>query len=316
MKHICFVACLLATIPVAAQKITAFYDYQWKRCEAAKARFYSEMEKTDSGWLRSDYYMGGSQTIQMRALFQDSACKIHNGNVKFYYPNGHLSSAGRMINNKNEGICLSFYSNGMLSDSALYHNGRPVGYKFRWHANGYMSDSTAHVNDSMDVYVSWFDNGSPSAAGYYLRGKFHGKWQFFHKSGKPAAKESYDHGKLTAAEFFNEDGSLLEDTAKATVKATFKGGLEGWGKYLERNLYWPTGLKFDNGGMAVVALDITIDETGKVELVEVAIPFHPEFDKIALKVLRNSPNWQPAVSHNRKIKSTFRQPVVFRQPES
>lgn len=81
----------------------------------------------------------------------------------------------------------------------------------------------------------------------------------------------------------------------------------------KRNLYWPTGLKFDNGNMAVVSLDVTIDETGKIESVDVAIPFHPEFDKIAMKVLRNSPNWQPAINHNRKVKSIFRQAVVFSQ---
>jgi TonB family protein len=314
VKINCFIVCLVISLQATAQKTTMYYDYLWHPCDPLKARFYGELEKTDSGWLRKDYFLGNKR-LQMQALYEDSACKIHNGQVLFYYANGRLSSRGQMVHNKNEGVCVSFHANGMMSDSAFYHDGRPVGYDFRWHANGMMLDSIAHINDSMDVKVSWFDNGSPDAAGYLLHGKMQGKWQFFHKNGKLAAKEVYERGKLISCEYYNEDEKMQTDTSKVHAGATFKGGLAGWQKYLQNNLYWPNGYAFTNGDMAVVVVDITINEDGKPENTEVSVPFHPEFDSIALKILRNSPNWQPAMNHNRKVKSRFSQPVTFRQTE-
>lgn len=121
---------------------------------------------------------------------------------------------------------------------------------------------------------------------------------------------------LVTAEYLNEDGSKLADTSQSHAGASFKGGLSGWQHYLNNKLYWPGGYEFSNGNQAVVLIQLTINEDGNLENVEVAIPFHPVFDKIALDIIRNSPAWKPAISHNRKVKETFLQPVTFIQPEN
>ncbi len=314
MKLIYCLGILLATFEALAQKTESYYDWQWKPCESIKARFYSTLEKTDSGWLRFDYFLSGPK-LQMKALFADSTCEIYNGTSVFLFPNGQVSRMGRQIHNKREGVCLRFHSNGMMADSAFYHNDVPQGINMGWWPNGTLRDSIAHVNDSMDVQVSWFDTGVPSGAGYLLHGKMHGKWQFFHKSGQIAAIESYDHGKALAKQFFKEDGTPQTDTSKGLSAASFKGGGNAWQKWLSSKLVWPTGYQFSNGDMAVTVVDIVIDEDGKVESAEVSTPFHPEFDKLAIAVIRHSPNWTPAIHHNRRVKSYFRQPVTFRQEE-
>ena len=55
--------------------------------------------------------------------------------------------------------------------------------------------------------------------------------------------------------------------------------------------------------------------SGKVIDAEVSLPFHPEFDKIALSIIKDSPAWTPATAHNRKVKAYRRQPITFAQPE-
>lgn len=314
LRTICFFIFCMVTLSVTAQKKEAYYDYSWKPADPLKARFYSTVEKTDSGWFRNDYFLG-TMKLQMQALYEDSSCEITNGRSVFFYANGKVSSVGRMVHDKNEGVCLSFYYNGMMSDSALYHNGRPVGNRMGWHRNGIISDSIVHVNDSVDVAFSWFDNGVPSAAGYVLKGRQNGKWQYFHRTGGLAALEVYQNGKLVSAEYHNEDGTTHTDTAKSHRPASFKGGVQGWLQYLQKNLYWPSNLQFSNGDMAVVVVDMVIGEDGKVESADIDTPFHPAFDDIALKIVKNSPPWQPAISHNRRVKSHFRQPVTFRQTE-
>jgi hypothetical protein len=56
-----------------------------------------------------------------------------------------------------------------------------------------------------------------------------------------------------------------------------------------------------------------IDEEGKVQNLYVSIPFHPVFDKIALRMVQESPKWLPAISHNRTVSTWFTQPVSFVQ---
>ena len=58
-----------------------------------------------------------------------------------------------------------------------------------------------------------------------------------------------------------------------------------------------------------------INEEGKVEDAEVTTPFYPKFDKIAKEAIESSPNWIPAISHNRSVKFWIKQAVTFIQIE-
>lgn len=297
-----------------AQKTEAFYDFFWKPCAPENARYYTTIEKTDSGWLRQDYYVSTGK-LQMRALYEDQACKIKNGNSIYFHANGNPSIVGRYIHGKQSGICISYHSNGMMLDSALFQNGEVVDKRFRWHRNGYLSDSINRVNDSTYVQVGWFDDGSLAYAGHIVKEMEEGKWKYYHHNGELSSLEIYKKGKIISVEYYDETGKLQTDTTAVNREATLKGGEAAWKKYLEKNLYWPTGLKFTTAADVTVGVSFTIDENGKVLDAEVSMPFHEEFDKIALKIIKNSPQWLPATAHNRKVKAYRRQPITFSQEE-
>jgi antitoxin component YwqK of YwqJK toxin-antitoxin module len=317
IKALKFFLVLLFTglcIAAIAQKTESFYDYNWKASTPENARFYSTVEKTDSGWLRNDYFINGV-SLQMRALYEDKDCKIQNGQYYYYHANGYASSLGRMVKSKQEGVCMRYHSNGMTADSAFYKNGRPTGYRLIWHRNGFLSDSIAHINDSIDVQIGWFDDGAPSSGGYLLRGKKHGKWIYYHHTGVSSGTEVYSNGDLVSKEYFNEDGTPQPDIAKTNTDATFKNGTQAWTNYLEKKLYWPPGYKITNANMVTVGVQFVIDEAGKPQDVEIVVPFKTEFDKIAVNIIRNCPEWKPAIRQNRKVKMLFRQAVTFQQDE-
>lgn len=314
-KNLTFIFCLLFLLPSNGQKKEAFYDFYWNPCDPTSARYYSTVEKTDSGWLRKDYFIG-TMKLQMQVLYEDETCKIPNGNVYYYHANGNPSMIGRKVHGKKEGVCMNFHSNGMTEDSAIYKNDKAIGNKLSWHRNGYTSDSVSHVNDSLDVHVGWFDHGGHAFAGYLLYGKRHGKWQYFHHNGKLSALIKYEKDIVVDKQYFNEDGSTLLDTSQVNKEAAFaKGGLSGWKKYLEKKLHWPHGLKFNTSAQATVGVSFSINEQGKVEDVEIVVPLHPEFDKIAERIIKESPDWVPGVLHNRKVKSWHTQPITFAQTE-
>jgi len=305
---------LLLPFFLFSQKTETYYDYFWKPCSAENARYFSLVEKTDSGWFRKDYFLS-SRTLQMQGLYEDENCKTSNGFFKFYYPNGSPSSIRRFIHGKWEGVGISYYSNGMILDSGLFHEGNVVDKRLRWHRNGYMSDSVTRINDSTEVEIAWFDDGAVANAGYLVNGKQNAKWKYYHHNGQLSSLETYANGKLTVAEYFDENGRPLADTSGVNKEAAFKGGEQAWKKYLERKLHWPPGLQFSRTAAVTVGIDFTVDENGKIIDAEVSVPFHPDFDNIALSIIKGSPAWIPATAHNRKVKAYRRQPVTFEQSD-
>ena len=136
-----------------AQNIERYYDFRWKECEPNAARFYSKIAKTDSGYLRKDYYIR-ERKLQMNGMYLDSLCKIRNGHFTLYHANGVLESCGKLIQNKREGLWLSYYNNGFMKDSTVYSNGEMVGKSLSWYSNGYPSDSISLNEDRSGVQVS------------------------------------------------------------------------------------------------------------------------------------------------------------------
>jgi antitoxin component YwqK of YwqJK toxin-antitoxin module len=300
-----------------SQKIEKFYNYRWTEVtNAAKARFYAIIENKDTVWQRQDFYIQEAR-LQMSGYYKEAECKIEHGEFSWYHPNGLLQTRGRYVNGKKNGVWLSFHSNGMMSDSVFYNeNGGVVGTRLGWHANGMMADSTMINPDGSGVSIYWWENGNPSAAGRYAAGfKRQGKWQYFHSNGQLASLETYNNGQLVDKEYFDEKGNKQSDTTNRDREASFPGGLAAWQKYLQKNLYFPSQYKLTNTDEAVVMVRFAVNEDGSVSEPAVTISLHPDFDKIALDVIRRSPKWQPAISHNRKIKEYHSQPITFAQPE-
>jgi antitoxin component YwqK of YwqJK toxin-antitoxin module len=293
--------------------IERYFDHNWKETVSAdQARFYSLAESKDSGWLRRDYFIN-LKKVQMLGLYEDKENKIKNGTFYWLYPNGAFKQVGKYIHNKKVGVWLGFYDTGVMADSSNYIDGNPSGISLSWYRDGTAKDSLNVNENGLGVYISWFDNGQPSSAGRYIEfNKQHGRWQYFHKNGKISAVELYDRGVLKDKQYFDESGSSM-DTAFHDKSAEFPGGDKAWYKFLSKNLHFPSNTELANSHFAFVVISGIINEEGKVIQVEVSVPFDTEFDAIALKAVKNSPSWLPAINHNRKVYHYFNQCVMFSQ---
>lgn len=314
MKAFLLFVFFLTTFQITAQKIEKYYDYAWHPTEdIGRARYYALIEKKDSLWQRSDYFIR-EKKLQMFGSYRDEENKIAVGHFDYYYANGFLESTGEYVNGKKHGLWLQYHENGMMRDSSFYDNGNIVGISQGWHRNGYPADSLVYNNDGSGMGIFWFDNGNPSSAGRYAAGrKMHGRWQFFHQNGNLSSLEVYDTGNLLSKQYFDEAGKEIKDTTSKDTAASFPGGQKAWAKYLQKNLYFPSQWKLSNTDQVIITVDWVIDEEGNISNVFVSAPFHPDFDKIAVNVISKSPKWNPAISHNRKIKAYRRQPVTFSQ---
>lgn len=310
MKQKLFSIFILLSLFANAQKQTAYYDYNWNICKLENARFVSVVEKTDSGFLQLDYFLS-TFSLQMQGLYKDSTTKIKNGNFFYYYPNGNISSMGKYINDKKEGLWLKYYNDGMMEDSANYKEDEIFGISLAWHQNGFLRDSLNVDESGKATDLTWFDNGQLSAAGILLNKKPFGKWKYYHKNGKPSAIEIYEENKLVNKYLFGEDGITIPDTTSQDRTVMFKGGTKSWKIFLQKNLRIPSDYNPSKDFLATVVLAFYIDEEGKISDPFVETPFKTDFDNEALRVIKKAPKWLPAIYHNRRVSVFVRQAISF-----
>ena len=249
----------------------------------------------------------------MKGLYKDNLTKIPDGWFTFYYANQQVERIGKNVNGKKEGTWFEFHPNGMMSESTVYHNDNQTGISMSWYSNGFPEDSiTILDNSEISIHVNWFDNGNLAAAGRMLKNKSHGVWQYFYKSGKLAAKEEYDNGKLLNGTYYDENNNELTDTAdRIKKKAAFPGGEKTWQKYMLKNAFFPRDYVITNSDHVTIVVSAMIDEEANVTEPIVEIPFKEPFNEMALSILKKSPKWIPAMSHNRPVKQGIRQPITF-----
>jgi protein TonB len=97
---------------------------------------------------------------------------------------------------------------------------------------------------------------------------------------------------------------------KVEIESEYPGGAAAWMRYLNRNLRYPQEA-IDNEIQGTVIVQFIVDKEGKVSDVE-AISGPEELRAEAVRVIKKSGKWTPAVQNGRQVKSYKKQPIVFR----
>jgi periplasmic protein TonB len=97
---------------------------------------------------------------------------------------------------------------------------------------------------------------------------------------------------------------------KVEIESDYPGGTAAWQRYLQKNLVYPEEAQ-NNEIQGQVVVKFIVDKEGKVSEVE-AISGPNELRDEAMRVIRKSGSWTPAVQNGRKVKSYKSQPINFR----
>jgi TonB family protein len=175
-----------------------------------------------------------------------------------------------------------FNENGWLDSTGLVYNGRKDG---NWY---YME------RDSVNVSVHE----------EYERGRFQKRTDYLNK------RTTYATGRIEPFKQEKEEEDSAKTFTVVQVEAEFPKGLKGWRTYLEKNLKIPD--RFTNlvkgNGRATVVLTFRVDKTGNVSNVQLQRSAEWSVDMEAIRVVRNSPKWEPATQDGK--------PVIYRQRQS
>lgn len=97
---------------------------------------------------------------------------------------------------------------------------------------------------------------------------------------------------------------------KVEIESEYPGGAAAWQRYLNRNLRYPQDA-IDNEIQGTVVVQFIVDKEGNVSEVE-SISGPKELRDEAVRVIKKSGKWTPAVQNGRQVKSYKKQPIVFR----
>jgi len=97
---------------------------------------------------------------------------------------------------------------------------------------------------------------------------------------------------------------------KVEIESDYPGGIAAWARYLTKNLNYPEEAQ-NSEIQGTVIVKFIVDKEGKVSDVE-AISGPNELRDEAVRVIKKSGNWIPAVQNGRKVKSYKSQPINFR----
>ncbi|MEX8549265.1 MAG: TonB family protein [Mucilaginibacter sp.] len=271
----------------------------------------------------------------------DSGTVLYN--VLEYYLNGNQKMIGKSSTIDPitlEGTSASFYPNKKRKQVANYEKGYMLGVVYDYYQNGKLYRSLEYVDnknrspqpgsmgkeeiihlvyDSTGVETVKEGNGhypifgadyqTIEEEGDVKNGKRNGVWKGTSNKGKISFTEEYADGKFIKGTSTDESGSTKNYTIKEALP-TFKGGEKGFGNYLSNNLRYPPDSR-ERGIQGRVLIGFVVETDGSLTNIRILKGVQPDLDAEALRVIKQSPKWNPGTQHGVPVKVSYAMPLNF-----
>ncbi|MDE3143798.1 MAG: hypothetical protein KGL19_06570, partial [Bacteroidota bacterium] len=260
-------------------KSVKYYDSLWFPAAKEKAAYYSECFAVDTVFRMNTFYFP-SNKIEGITYFADTIKSLIRINV-----------------------CTDYYENGKLKDSASYSKTGRGRFNYGFYENGKIKDSTRYDTSGKAISdYNFYPNGKIKDSTRYSEKPGEFETFYFSEDGKPLAYSvlNFKNQKIINIAY-DKNGKILPDYVYKKP-AEYPEGLNEWLKYLSRNLN--RDLPIENGapaGKYSVLVDFLIDENGNI--IEINALNNPGYGtkEEAIRVIKKSKAWKPAISENKPI---------------
>ncbi|MDP9078108.1 MAG: TonB family protein [Bacteroidota bacterium] len=90
----------------------------------------------------------------------------------------------------------------------------------------------------------------------------------------------------------------------------FPGGMEGFGRYLSKNIRYPAVAR-ENGTQGKVIVSFVCERDGSLTDVHVTRGIGDGCDEEAIRVIKASPHWSPGIQNGRPVRVAYSVPISF-----
>lgn len=240
----------------------------------------------DSSWIASSkdsaFYV--TQNTRVGNLFVKKTYWVDSQKLYAVSTGPDLLQYGKSI-----GISTVYHKNGMIKDSSYYDEDATLKYKYSYYDNGQLADVIYYGHKwSVDSARHYFNDGA-------LKAQYRN------------AKKKKD----IIARGYTEKGVEIEDFIYGE-EADFKGGVDGWRKFLQE--YLNPNVPVDRGapaGAYQVIARFIVEKDGTLSNIRMETSFGYGMEQEVMRILLLSPKWKPAIHLNERAKAYRRQPVTF-----
>lgn len=102
--------------------------------------------------------------------------------------------------------------------------------------------------------------------------------------------------------------------AVAEHEPDYPGGIKKYKKYLDTAIHYPISAKQQNLGGRVI-LSMIVEKDGSLSDIKVERGISDDLDKEAVRVVKNSPKWQPALQNGRVVRAFWSTIIIFKLPD-
>jgi len=121
-----------------------------------------------------------------------------------------------------------------------------------------------------------------------------------------------DQGKGVVEAPKKDEEDYDKTFTKVEIESSYPGGAEQWARYLGKTLHYPDEA-INNEIQGTVTVQFIVDKEGNVSDVQaVSGPTDGGLRDEAVRVIKKSGKWTPAVQNGRQVKSYKKQPIVFK----
>lgn len=291
---------------------TTYYDWNWKKIETGIPAYMGIVWKEADKWHSQDYYYPELK-LQMDGMYADKDLKIKDGLFTWFYRNGMMEDSCFYKQNRQEGEQATWDTSGNQTSIRKWAHDLPVDTAIWWNKDGGVTAVQITDSSGNGFYQSYLDDGKTiRTKGRLMTGKRSGKWTFKDSKGIPGVDAVYLADSVISTVCYNEQGEVETGKTDCRIEkpAAFNGGPDGWRRYLERRLVYPEQA-FKNNIQGVIRVQFIIEKDGSVSDVKVLGSPNELLAAEAMRLIKQSPKWEPAVQYNRRVIYRHIQSITF-----
>lgn len=316
MKPISVITLLLLTFHSFSQTkkdtTTIFYNTNWQETETRFSVYMSRIWKEGSKWHRQDFYYPQS-TLQMDGVYADKNLKVKDGVFTRYHKNGMMSDSCLYVASQHEGTEFNWDGEGNQTLLRQWHQDIPVDTAVWWNSTGAITGVQITDSSGNGMYRQYLEDGKTvQVEGGLLEGKRNGTWTFKDENGVLAMRVAYNDDLITSALCYNKKGQLETGEKKCLLEkpASFKGGPDAWDSYLQIHMRYPQEEE-KTKPQGIVQIQFDIQNDGSVTNIMTLDAADILLAAEAIRLIKESPKWEPAIQYNRPIVSRHVQYITF-----
>jgi len=123
-----------------------------------------------------------------------------------------------------------------------------------------------------------------------------------------------DGGSGVAVGPSKQEDDLDKIFQKVEIESSYPGGPSAWARYLNRNLRFPDRA-VEDGIQGTVLIQFVVDREGNVSDVTALNDPGGGLAEEAIRIIKKSGKWKPAIQNGRTVKSYKKQPITFKLEE-